>query len=299
LEICAVEKRMRRTAAAHAFALSLLATLLKFETVGMIPQKHFEQNTVLFGFTERVIDGDTIRVRHVPLHSIRRWLLLFGPRQKPLDKRGIAGETLSLRIYGVDCPELTKTKSQVSQPFAEQAKQFTADLCLHRMVRITLIRKDQYGRAVCVIETMPAVWCSWIPGCGHKDLSLELARDGLAELYTGGGAEYFSRREQLEAAMERAAQQKLGIWSLSSNHRISAAEHKRLTKQEAAVDSGQPQKQKPQSKTTRQPLQGRSSSESRPSRENQKATVPSASKASKKYRSALLESAVTGLEFVG
>jgi endonuclease YncB( thermonuclease family) len=203
---------------------------------------------------------------------------------------------MSLRIYGVDCPELAKTKSQVSQPFAEQAKQFTADLCLHKVVRITLIRKDQYGRAVCVIETMPTLaLCSWIPGCGRKDVSLELARAGLAELYTGGGAEYFSRRPQLEVAMERATKQKRGIWSLPAN-RVSAADHKRLAKQDKA-DSGQ---QKPlQSKTQRTPLQERRSGDSRPSRENQKAKVPSGSKASKKYRTALLESAVTGLEFVG
>jgi Staphylococcal nuclease homologue len=165
------------------------------------------------------------------------------------------------------------------------------------VVRITLIRKDQYGRAVCVIETMPSapLCCSWIPGCGRRDVSLELARAGLAELYTGGGAEYFSRREQLEAAMERAARQKLGLWSLPN--RVSAADYKRLQK------DSDPQKHKPaQSKTTPprpQPLQGRSSGDSRPSRENIKAKVPSGSKASKKYRTALLESAVTGLEFVG
>jgi hypothetical protein len=128
-------------------------------------------------------------------------------------------------------------------------------------------------------------------------VSMELARAGLVELYNGGGAEYYSRRDQLQAAMERAAQQKLGIWSLPN--RVSAANYKRLA--EANGAAGSP-KQPRQTKTTPprpQPLQGRSNGDSRPSRENIKAKVPSASKASKKYRTALLESAVTGLEFVG
>lgn len=111
-------------------------------------------------------------------------------------------------------------------------------MCLHRVVKITLLRKDQYGRAVCAVETMPpaGVLFKWLPGCGRQDVSAELAKAGLAELYTGGGAEYWNRREALEHAIAAAKGQKLGIWSLKN--RVSAAEQKRL--QKATVHAAAP-----------------------------------------------------------
>ena len=137
------------------------------------------------------MDGDTIRVRHIPGYVWLPWKR----RQSPLTQRGIADETLSIRIYGVDCPELSKRKNQASQPFAEQAKQFTTDYCLHQIVKITLLRKDQYGRAVAAVERLPPAGplFKWIPGLGRSDLTVALAENGLAELYTSGGAEYWVR----------------------------------------------------------------------------------------------------------
>lgn len=65
----------------------------------MIPKSYFEENQTIYAFTERVIDGDTIRVRHIPGYAVR----LLGRRKltTPLPKkRGIADETLSIRVYG-------------------------------------------------------------------------------------------------------------------------------------------------------------------------------------------------------
>lgn len=84
---------------AYRFFLIVPSRLqLQFETVGMIPKSYFEENQTIYAFTERVIDGDTVRVRHIPGYSLR-WL----NRRRlttPLQKRGIAGETLSIRVYG-------------------------------------------------------------------------------------------------------------------------------------------------------------------------------------------------------
>jgi len=170
----------------------LFFSLEQFETVGMLPQSHFDEQCSIYCFVERIIDGDTIRVRHIPAYSWLPWKR----RPTPLQKRGIAGETLSIRIYGVDCPELAKNKNQVSQPFAEEAKQFTSEFCLHQTVKITLLRKDHYGRAVAAVECLPpaGLLLKWIPGLGRTDLSVELAKNGMAELYTSGGAEYWVRR---------------------------------------------------------------------------------------------------------
>lgn len=160
---------------------------IQLETVGMVPKAYFEENRSIYAFTERILDGDTIRVRHVPGYSFSN------QEPEPLKKRGIADETLLIRLYGVDCPEIAKNKNQVTQPFGDTAKQFTSDLVYHQMVKITFLQKDRYGRAIAMVETLPSAGfaLSGLPGLGTKDLSLELARNGLAELYTGGGAEYY------------------------------------------------------------------------------------------------------------
>lgn len=66
-----------------------------FQTVGMIPKEYFEEHRSIYCFTERVVDGDTIRVRHIPTYAFTR--------QAPeplLSKRGISDETLLIRLYG-------------------------------------------------------------------------------------------------------------------------------------------------------------------------------------------------------
>jgi endonuclease YncB( thermonuclease family) len=180
---------------------------VRFDTVSMIPDEYFRApHQSLYGFTERILDGDTIRIRHVPGYGIN---VFTAP--EPLQQRGIADDTLIVRLYAVDCPETAKRKDQISQPFGDAAKLFTADLLFHKMVKITLLRRDQYGRAVAMVETVPAAGPATAArpnsinyGDGSillvnayddtknkgMDVSMELARRGLAELYTGGGAEY-------------------------------------------------------------------------------------------------------------
>lgn len=154
----------------------------------MIPKSSFQNHDVLYGFVERVIDGDTIRVRHLPMYAARLW----GRRPQPLEQRGISQDTLLIRLYGVDCPELKK-RGNPGQPGSEQAKDFTSATVLHTVVKITLLRKDQYARAVAAVECLPrgGVCFKWVPGLGRRDLSVLLAKEGLAELYTSGGAEYW------------------------------------------------------------------------------------------------------------
>ncbi|KAL3944238.1 MAG: hypothetical protein SGBAC_001681 [Bacillariaceae sp.] len=105
---------------------------------------------------------------------------------------------MSIRIYGVDAPELQKRKSDPpSQPFAEDAKQATSDLVLGKMVGVKLLRRDQYGRAVGKVQS-PRRFKSFPPFV-KKDVSVELIKRGLATLYTGGGAEYDGNRALLES----------------------------------------------------------------------------------------------------
>lgn len=100
---------------------------------------------------------------------------------------------------------------------------------------------------------------------------MELSRAGLAELYTGGGAEYADKRGALEAAIAKAQRAKRGMWSLE--HRQSAADFKKKTVSKGTVlvaaQTG-----------------------------TQKTRRPSQNKENTRFDNAM-EAVVTGLEFVG
>ena len=187
-----------------------------------IPKDYFLNRKIIYGRVVRVIDGDTIRVRHCR----SRWLGC--PPDDPTVKR-IYDTTLAIRIYGVDCPELQKRKDQPpSQPFAQEATDLTSHLVADQMVCIKLLRKDQYNRAVAVVLTPRRLVT--IPPLSRKDLSMELLQHGYATLYVGGGAEYNNNREVLERKQDIAKKQRRGIWSLG-DQMISPADYKRQQKQ--------------------------------------------------------------------
>jgi len=210
----------KKAIAATVLGLSLFATdanifFPRFDTVADIPKQYFSEKRTIHGRVERVIDGDTLRIRHC---STR----FACPKADPNVKR-IYDSTLSIRIYGVDCPELQKRKTDLpSQPFAEEAKDFASDLVLDKKVRVKLLRKDQYGRAVGKVESK-----GWF---GRKDLSVQLIERGLASLYTGGGAEYDGNRELLEKKQKQAERKRKGIWKAGSDNRVTPAEYKRQQK---------------------------------------------------------------------
>jgi endonuclease YncB( thermonuclease family) len=196
--------------------MALLVFIIQFDTAADIPKRYFHQNNVIFGKVVRVIDGDTIRVKHCRTR--------FSNPSIDKNQKRIYDSTLSIRIYGVDAPELQKRKSDPpSQPFAEEAKELTSNLCLHQKVSLKLLRRDQYGRAVAKVETMRHM--KTFPPFRKKDISIELTRKGLATLYTGGGAEYDGNKELLESEQEKARKRGRGIWSDDSY--VSPAEFKR------------------------------------------------------------------------
>lgn len=69
-------------------------------------------------------------------------------------------------------------------PLAQEATDFTRNLVDNRLVRIKLLRRDQYNRAVAKVTTRGLLPFT------KNDVTLKLAERGLATMYTGGGAEY-------------------------------------------------------------------------------------------------------------
>jgi endonuclease YncB( thermonuclease family) len=264
-------------------SLDVDAVWTQFSTANDVPADYFKKHRYLYGFCERVIDGDTIRIRHVPGFGL-------GVRSTPapLQQRGIAKDTLSIRIYGVDSPETGKNKRQTSQPYGDEATELTTGLVYHQMVKVTLLRRDQYGRAVAVVETVPRGILGRLRG--PKDVSMELSTAGLVELYTGGGAEYADKRSELEAAIVKAQRAKRGMWSLEN--RQSAADFKKQQKQQVSL----------------QPRGGAATSTNKTASKGKvllaaqtgthKARRPSHNKENTRFDNAM-EAVVTGLEFVG
>jgi endonuclease YncB( thermonuclease family) len=159
-----------------------------YETASDIPNEAIENRQILYGYVERVIDGDTIRIRHVPEYLL--WQGNDIDVSSLVDSRKPLGNTtIVVRMYGIDAPETAKKKSEISQPFGDEAKQFTKDLVYHKVVTVKILKRDRYQRIIGEVSTFGS---TAVPGTFSppKDLSLELASRGLGTLYTGGGAEY-------------------------------------------------------------------------------------------------------------
>ena len=175
----------------------------------------YKNNKVIRGRVVKVIDGDTIRIRHTPLY----------PLFKKGDYCGKLSEcTVSVRLYGVDAPETAKFGNP-EQPYAREAKEYVAQQVEGQIVRVKLLRKDQYSRAVAKVTVRNRILPFW-----RTDLTKGLAERGYATLYTGGGAEYDGKRDVLEKKIQRAQKKKKGIWSNGVDNYVDPAAYKREIK---------------------------------------------------------------------
>lgn len=110
---------------------------------------------------ERVIDGDSLLVNQ-------------------------AGQTLGIRLAGIDCPEF-------DQPYGNEAKSFTAATCENEQLRLKMVGHDKYGRQLARAFV------------NDNELNAELVKAGLAWQYGDD-----SRLSWLE---QQARTQHIGIWS--------------------------------------------------------------------------------------
>jgi endonuclease YncB( thermonuclease family) len=201
----------------------------KYYTAKDIPESIIESHQWLYGYVVKVIDGDTLRIRHVP--NVETFVVPVN--NNPATKMPLSNTTIVIRVYGIDAPETAKKPNETSQPFGEEAKQITKDLVYHKLVAVKLLRRDKYHRIVGEVETCVTASCK-----DPKDVSVELVSRGLATLYTGGGAEYDGKKELLRKSLEEAQRSKLGIWSLGEDEFVSPGEYKR--KKRLAEEQRQP-----------------------------------------------------------
>jgi len=191
----------------------------QYQTADDIPSKLFKNKKVIYGRVEKIVDGDTFRVRHYPYYPLSIGSGYTGK---------ISESTMSIRIYGVDCPEIAHFGNP-AQPYGKEATDYTRGMVDGKVVRVKLLRKDQYNRAVAKVTTP-----GFLPFT-KQDVSVKLAENGLATLYIGGGAEYDNKRELLEKKIELAKQRKRGIWKQGKKFQTPAEYKKKVkTKKEPA-----------------------------------------------------------------
>ncbi|PVY42913.1 thermonuclease family protein [Pontibacter virosus] len=99
------------------------------------------------------------------------------------------GQTITVRLLGVDTPEK-------NQAFGQRAKQFASDLAFGKNVRLIEHNKDRYGRTVGTI-ILP----------DGRSLNEELVREGFAWHYTA-----YSKDKTLANLEADARRFKRGLW---------------------------------------------------------------------------------------
>jgi endonuclease YncB( thermonuclease family) len=96
----------------------------------------------------RVVDGDTIKVSG-------------------------NGETVTVRLVGIDAPETSKRKNEPGQPFSRKSTKYLASLVLNKSVTMKSYGTGRYGRTLGVVFV------------GELNVNLEMVKVGLAEVYRG------------------------------------------------------------------------------------------------------------------
>ncbi|WP_299702131.1 thermonuclease family protein [uncultured Pontibacter sp.] len=99
------------------------------------------------------------------------------------------GQTVTVRLYGIDTPEK-------NQAYGQRAKQFASDLAFGKNVRLIEHNKDRYGRTVGTI-ILP----------DGRNLNEEMVREGYAWHYTA-----YSKDKNLANLEADARRFKRGLW---------------------------------------------------------------------------------------
>ncbi|MBD1394411.1 thermonuclease family protein [Mucilaginibacter glaciei] len=99
-------------------------------------------------------------------------------------------QNITVRLAEIDAPEK-------SQAFGQAAKQFTADLCFGKMVKLIGNTKDRYGRTVATIELE-----------NGTNVNYEIVKNGYAWQYLA----YSHNNVELAGLEQNARESKLGLW---------------------------------------------------------------------------------------
>ncbi|KAK2609776.1 hypothetical protein N8I77_003261 [Diaporthe amygdali] len=178
--------------------------LRRIPSVNYVLPHHYRKRT-LFGRVTSVGDGDGFHLFHTPGGRLAGWGWL---RQVPTDRKKLKGQTIPIRLAGIDAPEGAHF-GRPAQPYAAEALQWLQSSILNRYVRAQIYRRDQYERVVATAYVRRFLFF-------RRDVGLEMLRRGLATTYEAKtGVEFGSEateRKYREAEAE-AKRKNTGLWS--------------------------------------------------------------------------------------
>jgi micrococcal nuclease len=138
----------------------------------------------------RVVDGDTFVVKH---GSVK----------------------ITIRLVGIDAPELSNKKRKDGQPFSRQSTQHLAGLVLNKTVDVKSYGVDRNGRTLGKVFLLDG-----------KNVNIEMIQAGLAEVYRGKPASGLDMEPYWKAEGEAKAAQR-GIWVLGDKY-VSPRDWRRM-----------------------------------------------------------------------
>ena len=111
----------------------------------------------------------------------------------------------TVRLVGIDAPELEREKNEPGQPYGRKATKYLASLVSKKTITIKEYGSDRSGRILGVV---------FING---TNANLEMVKAGLAEVYRGRHARYFNPKIYQDAEAE-AKKANRGMWSLGDKY---------------------------------------------------------------------------------
>ncbi|KAI9318777.1 hypothetical protein BX666DRAFT_2018706 [Dichotomocladium elegans] len=163
----------------------------RYATAEHIPPEAFARRETIRGRAVAVGDSDNFRLYHTPGIGWG-WM-----RHIPTARKDLKKQTIAIRIAGVDAPEGAHF-GMPAQPMAAESKEFLTSMVLNRTVKVQLLSRDQYGRAVAMAYVRNP------PFYRLKNVSVEMCRAGMACLYVAKGAQYSTHLDDLKKAEYRA-----------------------------------------------------------------------------------------------
>ncbi|KAH7023218.1 hypothetical protein EDB80DRAFT_33679 [Ilyonectria destructans] len=196
-------------------ALQLYANYLRRIPGAAYVRPNFFRNRSLFGRVTSVGDGDGFHLFHTPGGRAVGWGWL---RKIPERRKELKDRTISIRIAGIDAPELAHF-GRPAQPFAAEAHKWLTSYIGNRNVRAYIYKRDQYNRVVATVYVRRFLF--------RKNVGLELVKVGLATTYEAkSGAEFGGLQKVYEKAEAKAKKKRKGMWSVDPSKFESPRDYK-------------------------------------------------------------------------
>ena len=146
----------------------------------------------------RVTDGDTIQVM-------------------------AGGTKTTVRLVGIDAPEVSHSKNQPGQPFGKVAAKHLAAMVLNKTVEIKSYGADRYGRTLAEVIM------------DNRNINFEMVQAGLSEGYWGKPASGLDMAPYRKAE-EEAKAAKRGMWVLGDKY-VSPKDYRRIKDHAEIMDN--------------------------------------------------------------